>query len=377
MKLKNILHCGIAILASTSCIQDEALNIEAAIDGCTGNSIQLASINHDDKKIDLYVNQGISLDTLRIHFELPEGATVKPENLLSTDNEPIFDFSKNMKRNFIVTSENGKIETKYTLEAIITNLPTFYGFENLLDGTNKYDIFTERQLDNEGEFRFIQWASGNPGFTMTGLGNTRTDYPTVQDNGGVNGGKCVKLTTKKTGAFGASFGMPIAAGNLFIGSFDQAKATFKPLEATKLGFPFKEKPISMSGWYKFKSGDVFTDKYSNVIEGKKDKCDIYGILYEVDEKTNLLNGSNSLTSPNLVLMARISQEDIKETNEWTKFNITFDQVKNGKTFSYNKMKEGKYKLSIVLSSSVEGANFNGAVGSTLYVDDIEVKTEKN
>ena len=37
-----------------------------------------------------------------------------------------------------------------------------------------------------------------------------------------------------------------------------------------------------------------------------------------------------------------------------------------------KLQNGKYKLGIVLSSSVDGAYFRGAVGSTLYVDELEL-----
>ena len=38
-------------LAVSSCIQDEALNSEAAIDACTGADVQLAHINSDSKEI--------------------------------------------------------------------------------------------------------------------------------------------------------------------------------------------------------------------------------------------------------------------------------------------------------------------------------------
>ena len=41
-------------LAVSSCIQDEALNSEAAIDACTGADVQLAHINSDSKEINIY-----------------------------------------------------------------------------------------------------------------------------------------------------------------------------------------------------------------------------------------------------------------------------------------------------------------------------------
>ena len=37
----------------------------------------------------------------------------------------------------------------------------------------------------------------------------------------------------------------------------------------------------------------------------------------------------------------------------------------------------KYKLGIVFSSSVDGAYFRGAVGSTLYIDEVELICEEN
>ena len=36
MKIKTLIACFILACAATSCIQDEALNSEAAIDACTG-----------------------------------------------------------------------------------------------------------------------------------------------------------------------------------------------------------------------------------------------------------------------------------------------------------------------------------------------------
>lgn len=50
MKIKTLTSCFFLAFAISSCIQDEALNSEAAIDGCTGADVQLANINADEKK---------------------------------------------------------------------------------------------------------------------------------------------------------------------------------------------------------------------------------------------------------------------------------------------------------------------------------------
>lgn len=61
MKIKTLIACFILACAATSCIQDEALNSEAAIDACTGDDVQLANINADSKEINVYVHKGADL----------------------------------------------------------------------------------------------------------------------------------------------------------------------------------------------------------------------------------------------------------------------------------------------------------------------------
>ena len=82
------------------------------------------------------------------------------------------------------------------------------------------------------------------------------------------------------------------------------------------------------------------------VKGKKDQCDIYAIFYETDENVKYLDGFNGLTSPNLISVARIS--DQKETDEWTRFYIPF-VAKPGKVIDKDKLAKGGYQLSIVLS----------------------------
>ena len=100
------------------------------------------------------------------------------------------------------------------------------------------------------------------------MAKTPEDYPTVQVNGGVDGGKCVKLETKDTGSFGSMVKMYIAAGNLFIGSFEVGQALSNAMKATHFGFPFFSYPLKLEGWYKYKAGANCSSK-GEIIEGKK------------------------------------------------------------------------------------------------------------
>ena len=78
------------------------------------------------------------------------------------------------------------------------------------------------------------WASGNQDSGLTNGKKGPETYPTFQADNGVVG-RCAGLVTRSTGTFGAMVGMPLAAGNLFIGKFDMTNAVNKPLEATQFG----------------------------------------------------------------------------------------------------------------------------------------------
>lgn len=377
MNLKTfIVGAGLLTFSLASCIQDEALNQEAAIDGCTGSHIQQATINAENHTIQLYVSGGVNLQRVEIHFELPEGATVAPLTNSRGDEAPFYNFSEKQTRQFKVVSEDQANTAVYQVSLWQTQLPTKYHFE-LLSSENPFHVLYELQNDNR-----LEWASGNPGFKLTGEAKENSlNYPTVQmKDGGSDGGKYVKLETKDTGPFGAMASMYIAAGNLFIGSFDVKSALSNPLTATQFGFPFFEEPVSLEGYYKFQRGAVYEENNTPVL-GMQDECDIYGVLYEVDEKVNSLDGGNSLTSDRIVLMARFKADQgaqyepavkgdyLPEKKEWTKFKFPF-VARNGKTVDAEKLKKGGYKLAIVFSSSVNGAYFKGAIGSTLCVDEV-------
>lgn len=379
MRLKNLIACLFLGFATTSCIQDEALNSEAAIDACTGTDVQLAHINSDSKEINIYVHKGADLSKQQLQFKLPAGATLKANEHYPDDVMNNYDFSNDShSRTFTVTSEDGEWHSTYTVKIIPTEVPGSFHFEELLPSSNtEYDILYEFEPGTSTSVsRVLQWSSGNPGFKLTSMADNRTGYPTQQITDGYRG-KGLKLTTCDTGSFGAMVKMYIAAGNLFIGSFDLANALKDPLRATKFGIQYYKRPVSLKGYYKFKAGDVYTDE-GVVQKDKKDRFDIYAILYEANENSFMLDGSNSLdlTSDKLVSIARISEEEAKETDTWTAFELPFEAV-NGKSIDAAKLQNGKYKLSIVLSSSVDGAYFKGAVGSTLHIDELELISENN
>lgn len=375
MKLINLIACLFIGFTVTSCIQDEAKNTEAAIDACKGADVQFTNINAYSKIVKVYVHKGADLAAQELLFSLPLGATIKANEPKSGDKKNIYDFSDAPHyRQFTVTSEDGAWKAEYKIEITPTELPSLFHFENLVEsfGTPYHELYEfEPSSSQEGIAKVLQWSSGNPGFNLTGMAKAETDFPTVQVADGFSG-KCVKLVTRDTGSFGALVKMYIAAGNLFIGSFSVSNALADAPKATGFGFQFYKHPEFLRGHYKFKAGSVYTE--GGKPASGKDNCDIYAIMYEAENNSFMLDGYNSLTSDKLVSIARLPQDKVIESDSWTYFDIPFESLKN---IDDTKLREGKYKLSIVLSSSVNGAYFKGAVGSTLYVDELVLVSKED
>lgn len=342
-------------LAFASCIRNEAPNAEADILTCTVPGVMMTTspiiLNED---VTIFVEPGTDISHLAPEFTLTPGASIQPTSGTVRD----FD----IPQKYTVTAADGIWKKVYTVSVIDSELGTLYNFEDTLPG-QKYYIFVEK---NNGRV-VMQWASGNAGYALTGVAKKADEYPTFQSSEGKSG-KCLQLVTRSTGFFGELVGMPIAAGNLFIGSFDVTNAMSKPLEATKFGLPFYHVPTYLSGKYKYHSGAQFTEG-GKPTNGKRDICDIYAIFYETTEKVTTLDGTNAFTSPNLISVARIN--NAKETDEWTAFKLPF-VPRPGKFIDGDKLRAGKYNISIVFSSSLEGDHFNGAIGSTLLIDEVEL-----
>ena len=93
-----------------------------------------------------------------------------------------------------------------------------------------------------------------------------------------------------------------------------------------------------------------------------------GEVTEVILDGNLPN--QNYEHPSMVALALISNPH--ETDDWEAFDIPFDYQRYGKEIDETKLAKGKYKLSIIFASSKDGATFEGAPGSTLLVDDVEL-----
>lgn len=372
MNYKPLLYALLIGNTAVSCIRKEAPNAEADITGCTlpGNVLVQDTIDVDvsyDKSLNAYpiyiqVKKGTDCSQLAPVFTLTPGATIEPESGSTQD------FSSPVR--YTVTSEDGQWHRTYSIsieEEKVQEIPTTFHFEDTRI-ENGYYVFYETSENQE-----LTWASGNGGFRLAINNADASEYPTTVEEAGYSG-KCAKLVTRTTGSLGAMVGMPIAAGNLFIGKFNLSNALSNPLKATQLGTTFYHKPLKIKGYYKYTPGDKFyaNGSYTNQV----DKFDIYAIFYEnkdengesvmLDGTLPVLNYENS----NLVALAQFN--DTQVYNSWQSFEISFDYDRFQKTVDTDRLNAGEYNISIVISSSKDGATFEGAPGSTLWIDELNI-----
>ena len=368
---------ALLVLLFTGCIKDEPQNMECDIleawvegDALSQHFIQatdmrLSDVPSSQEQLTFIVRQRAALPPVAVHFRLSPGATVTPAD------GSLQDFSRGPVV-YTVTSEDGQWHRSYTIDFREATLPSsHHDFEDFeLSGNGKYYLWYDRADDGTKE---DIWASGNEGFMIAKPNAPATDYPTVPDADGYDG-YCVRLTTRSTGSWGKTFKKPIAAGNFFLGSFDSRFALTNTLKTTNMGIVYTKEPVRVTGYYKYQPGEVFTDKDFHEVSTRIDEPTIHAALYlNHDEQGNtvMLHGDDVRTSPYIVRRAEVAS--MPPTSEWRRFEMTFE----GTTpIDAELLANRGYNLSLVFSSSKTGDAFEGAVGSTLYIDKVEI-TFKN
>lgn len=322
--------------------------------------MRINDVPSNEQKLEFTVRSRATLPQLALHFTLSPGATITPAN------GSLQDFSKEAVT-YTVTSEDGQWKKQYTISFTNPVSVSKFDFENYsLDEKGKYYVWYEKAEDGTLS---SMWASGNGGYMIAKPNVAPEAYPTAPDPNGYEG-SCVKLTTCDTGSWGKTFKKPIAAGNLFLGNFNSTYAMTNTLKTTEMGLPFMQEPLKVTGYYKYIPGDVFTDKDKTVVAGRVDEPSIYAVFYrnqDADGNSIVLHGDDVMTSPYIVSIAQATS--LPSTTEWKMFEMTFDQHK---AVDQSVLENRGYNLAMVFSSSKTGDKFEGAVGSTLYVDKVNI-----
>lgn len=359
------LFCmAVCAAALSGCIAPEAPNAEADIVRCLldGNIITDSTIDYyasyseslNAYPLEIEVSRETDLRSLAPRFELSPGAVIVPES------GTVRDFTR--RQRYTVTSEDGQWQKTYSVSihhTEVVDLPDILRFDTYRV-ENGYHVLYDGELD---------WCSGNRGFRMTNSGAAANEYPTYCSPTGGHTGGCAVMVTRSTGSLGAIGGKPIAAGNLFIGSFDASTAMMDPLGSTRFGVAYTRKPVAVEGWYRYEPGPKFYENGEYT-----DRVDCGNMNFAFFERT----GSKSLdghtsndnwTDGRIVAYGGIAA--IVPAAEWTRFRVELE-YRAGKPVDEALLAAGGYGLTLVFSSSAGGGSFCGAVGSTLMIDDVSV-----
>lgn len=373
--LRLLLLFGLSLLL-TACIKEEPKNDEcdimsAWVEGAEYEGwfyrptmMRVEQVSSNTNTIVFYVRSTDDLPPMPVYFSLSPGATVTPAS------GSLQEFSQGPVT-YTVTSEDGEWSRTYSVrfQKIDPILNFLFSFEHVdveeCTNGSSYHVFYEMGDDST---RYDYWASGNAGVAVLRSGWTPEQFPTYSTEMGFQGkGAC--LNTQETGPLGASMGKPIAAGNLFLGQFDVNYVLTNALQATKFGIPTDKEPLKVSGWYKYRPGTVFTNVNMEEVPGRVDKAHFYAVFYRNhDDAGNpvVLDGTNVLSSEYIVSKAQIVGPP--PTDEWTHFEMTFE----GGEADPELLSNMGYNFTVVFSSSKDGDLFEGAVGSTLMVDEVIV-----
>ncbi len=379
MKTKNCLALCLLCLSLASCIKDEELTWEADITEAWLHTDDWSSMFYNATDTSAVINKdysssiitfsnvkpGTDLTALAPQFTITPGATITPES------GTVRDFSQGGQTYTVVSPGNTSSYRTYTVrftspEAVGDTI--HYNFDNYyLDDSGKYYVWSDYGEDAEPN-----WGSANPGFALARGTASIDEYPSLPDpTGGVDGGPCVKLTTCGLGAWGAITNKRIAAGNFFLGSFDLSKALTETLKSTLFGLPVNYKPIRFMGWYKYTPGEEMMDREGNLLD-ETDNAALYIQLYrnhDADGNYVVLTGEDVADSE-----LRVGRSDVNvvPTTEWTYFEIDVDYWED---IDPELLANMGYNMAIVCSSSKRGSYYEGAVGSTLYIDNFSVIVE--
>lgn len=368
------LMAGACLL--TACFKDEPLNaecdvLEASVSVDRPDEVffqpsdSLIRVYSEQSAIQFVVRRSADLTRMAPRFKITEGATIEPAS------GTVHDFSQG-PISYTVTSEDRQWTRQYQVAFLPTTVTVTdtvcYDFEHTRIDDNYKKFYVWYEQDADGTVDDI-WATGNGGYFIANQSKTADQYPTVPDDDGLDG-RCLKLMTLDTGPLGRSTGRPIAAGNMFLGKFIIDRALRDALHATEMGIPFTHDPQKLTGYYRYQPGPEFKNKQQQVIENRRDSADIYAVLYRNhDDQGNpvVLYGDDVLSSPLIVSKARI--EEVKVTDEWTFFEIPFEHLSD---VDEQLLQNRGYNLALVFAASIHGDTFEGAIGSTLYIDKVRI-----
>lgn len=189
------------------------------------------------------------------------------------------------------------------------------------------------------------WATGNEGVTMAPVNKNSNTTPTddaVQ-------GKAARMETIRVPI------VTVAAGNLYTGTYKTNISD--PVTSAVMGRPYKGRPTSFSGYYKYTPVKVDVDnknKHPDAM-GKNDACHIYIRLED------WAGAEVRPANPKVIASGEIRND--QKVDAYTKFTIPVQYIDR---------KAIPTHIVLVGTSSQYGEDFCGGIGSVLFMDELSL-----
>ena len=339
-------------------------------EGMGGNSAVIIQPQINGTDITFMVADTTGTETLKTlipTIAVSEKATVMPASGVAQD------FSG--KVTYTVIAEDGTQQV-YTVSIVQTM--SYYDFESWVfhsaEATDDEGNIVPSDLDY---YDPAGWATSNSALVLLKglLSACPMDAVGVGEADGRSGKGARLVSNDSKGMYMLTVVPKVTAASLFLGEFvvDMGNT----LKSTHFGVPYYNQPQTVKGYYKYKAGETYYKTevsgsgWSTVVTGvpvpeMTDSCAITALLYEVNDYTTEWLDGVTLYDPattNIVAIGMFT--DGAEKSAFTPFEVSLNYLK-----AYDPAK--KYKFSIICSSSKNGAEFAGAPGSELIVDDIEI-----
>lgn len=288
--------------------------------------------------------------------EVSDKATVIPGSGVPQD------FSNGKSVKYTVEAEDG---TTVVYTVSVKGFGDYFGFEEWYEG----EIYPDIPNVNP-------WASCNAAVALIkNMGpilhgpTYEGDYPVLATDDAYAGKKAAVLESVDTkgGSMGGAKVPKVTAATVFLGSFNAFAGLSNPMATTSFGIVYEKQPLQVTGYYKYTPGKEFYNSNGELVSGKVDECSMSAVLYEITDDKETLDGSNIYTSDEIVAKAMFKSSET--VTEYTKFELNLEYLKD-----YDPAK--KYKFTVILSASADGAAYNAAVGSKLIVDNVVVVNKK-
>lgn len=356
MGIKNIILVCSAVVFFTSCIKEdhfgksEYANIKKLeLSNQSGNAI----INSNEATVTVEIPGGVNLTEITIEtLELSSFATsdIQLGETIDLNDDVIL----------TLVSENGTARQWTIIAFVASEAPQLDNYD-----LNQWYKTATNYYEPGASASTTIWGTGNRG---TQLLNKLATIP--KDLG--NDNLAAQMETLDNGPLGKLVGTPISSGSLFTGFFNPDKiSTTNPEAAIEFGTPFAGRPRKIKLKYSYKPGEVNKDKAGTILD-TKDACDIYAFLeVRLDGKIERLATAWFRSD---ALQSDIITVEIPFT--YGALDSSFPNYMQPKNSQFVDSDSALFMLpthiTFVASSSYDGANFAGAVGSKLVVDDIEL-----